>query len=169
LTTVVIENVTQTQLRQLAKAFAQQLLANAPMPQVVALQGELGAGKTTFTQALFDALGVSHGVNSPTFVLFQQYKLDQGLVLNHADLYRLSELMQDSDQVQSLEARLLALQEAMNQPMSITCVEWPSLLPDCSCYWQWQLELCHVSESPDLRSLRLLRAPKGASTQWFSV
>lgn len=54
---------------------------------VVCLEGDLGAGKTTFTQGLAAALGVPGRVNSPTFCIVQEHRGEVFLV--HMDLYRL--------------------------------------------------------------------------------
>ena len=54
---------------------------------VVCLEGDLGAGKTTFTQGLAAALGVPGRVNSPTFCIVQEHR--GPLLLVHMDLYRL--------------------------------------------------------------------------------
>ena len=58
---------------------------------IVALDGELGAGKTTFTRGLGEALGVRGAVTSPTFVLARTHPRAAGLPpLVHVDAYRLS-------------------------------------------------------------------------------
>ena len=54
---------------------------------VVCLEGDLGAGKTTFTQGLAAALGVPGRVNSPTFCIVQEHR--GPVLLVHMDLYRL--------------------------------------------------------------------------------
>jgi len=54
------------------------------------LQGDLGLGKTTFTQIIAQKLGIKQAVNSPTFTLCQQYKLKDDYYLNHFDFFRLS-------------------------------------------------------------------------------
>lgn len=56
---------------------------------VIALHGDLGAGKTTFVQYLAAELGVSRPVTSPTFTLVGEYPLPDGGLLVHMDLYRL--------------------------------------------------------------------------------
>lgn len=65
---------------------AHQLVAG----DIVALNGELGAGKTTFTRGLGKALGVRGAVTSPTFVLARTHPRDSGAALVHVDAYRLS-------------------------------------------------------------------------------
>jgi len=57
---------------------------------LVALNGELGAGKTTFTRGLGSALGVRGAVTSPTFVLARTHPRDSGAPLVHVDAYRLA-------------------------------------------------------------------------------
>lgn len=57
---------------------------------IIALAGDLGAGKTTFTQGLAHGLGIRAAVTSPTFVLINRYAAADGRVLQHADCYRLA-------------------------------------------------------------------------------
>lgn len=69
-------------------------LAKRVKPQdTIALEGDLGAGKTTFTQAFAKGLGISRTVNSPTFTIMKQY--NGKLPLNHLDVYRLKESDED--------------------------------------------------------------------------
>ncbi len=64
-----------------------QLLRNG---DVLALIGDLGAGKTVFTQGVAEGLGIRVPVTSPTFVLINCYRAADGRVLQHADCYRLT-------------------------------------------------------------------------------
>ena len=73
---------------------AKKLAAELKPGDVVCLEGDLGAGKTTFTQGLAAALGVSGRVNSPTFCIVQEHRRQSAAVggsrlLVHMDLYRL--------------------------------------------------------------------------------
>lgn len=54
---------------------------------VLTLEGDLGAGKTTFTKSVAKGLGITRNVNSPTFTILKQY--EGRLPLNHLDVYRL--------------------------------------------------------------------------------
>ena len=66
---------------------ARQLAPELKPGDVICLEGDLGAGKTTFTQGLAAALDVPGRVNSPTFCIVQEHRGDKLLV--HMDLYRL--------------------------------------------------------------------------------
>ena len=92
---------------------------------VVALLGDLGAGKTTFVQGLARGLNISEIVTSPTFVIVNEYKIpDKKSSLYHIDLYRTDDISQISD---------LGFQDIFNTD-SIVVIEWAekaqNLLPD---------------------------------------
>ena len=76
---------------------AGEFLMKKPANMVVALYGEMGAGKTTFTKALCKVLGVVDGVNSPTFNLINEYRTDKGEVVYHFDFYRIDKLEEAFD------------------------------------------------------------------------
>jgi tRNA threonylcarbamoyladenosine biosynthesis protein TsaE len=78
------------------------------------LEGDLGAGKTTFTQGLGRALGVTDAVTSPTFVLMNVYPTSAGFDLVHVDVYRLDRLS---------EVVELALPEMLDDG-AVVVVEW---------------------------------------------
>lgn len=85
---------------------------------VITLDGDLGAGKTAFSQAVAKAIGVRQVVNSPTFTIIKEY-VGEHLPFYHMDVYRLS---QD-------EADELGLDEYFFGE-GITLVEWSSLIVD---------------------------------------
>ncbi|WP_233192183.1 tRNA (adenosine(37)-N6)-threonylcarbamoyltransferase complex ATPase subunit type 1 TsaE [Sporosarcina sp. P34] len=62
-------------------------------PDVLTLEGDLGAGKTTFTKALAKAMGITRTVSSPTFTIIKQYEGDYPF--NHLDVYRLANSEED--------------------------------------------------------------------------
>ena len=84
---------------------------------LVALNGELGAGKTTFTRGLGAALGVRGAVTSPTFVLARTHPRENGAPLVHVDAYRLQSAVELDDLDIDFER-------------SITVVEWGTGLLD---------------------------------------
>ncbi len=87
---------------------------------VLLLEGDLAAGKTTLTRGLVCALGGDeHDVSSPTFVLLQSYRCEGGEIatVHHVDLYRLGELVSD--------LREIGIEEILSEPTAIVAVEWP--------------------------------------------
>lgn len=72
---------------------AEQLAQLLSPPDVITLEGDLGAGKTTFTQAFAKGLGVTRTVSSPTFTIIKQYEGTHPL--NHLDVYRLADSEED--------------------------------------------------------------------------
>ena len=74
------------------RALGRQIGVAAQPGDVLLLSGELGAGKTVFTQGVGEGLGVAETVNSPTFVLLHEYH--GRLTVYHYDLYRLTNIEQ---------------------------------------------------------------------------
>lgn len=84
---------------------------------VIALSGDLGAGKTTFVQQLAQIVGVTETVNSPTYVLVKSYETTDSILstLIHIDAYRIEH---DS------EMKPLHFTELLNNPHTLICIEW---------------------------------------------
>lgn len=82
---------------------------------VITLEGDLGAGKTTFTKALGKAMGIKKVINSPTFTILKSYKGDMNL--HHIDAYRLEHASQD-----------LGFEELYED--GLTIIEWPIYMKD---------------------------------------
>jgi tRNA threonylcarbamoyladenosine biosynthesis protein TsaE len=80
---------TEVETRQVAAQLAVLLKPG----DVVTLEGELGAGKTTFTKGLANGLGVKRHVSSPTFTIIKEYQGE--LPLYHMDVYRLENSEED--------------------------------------------------------------------------
>lgn len=73
--------------------FARNLANILPKNSIVCLDGQIGAGKTTFTKFLGKALGITETINSPTYTIMKMYENDP--VLYHLDVYRLDGIGHD--------------------------------------------------------------------------
>lgn len=73
------------------RAFGKKMGQEARPGQVICLNGDLGVGKTIFTQGFAEGLGISEPVNSPTFTIVQQYDTGR-LPLYHFDVYRIGDI-----------------------------------------------------------------------------
>lgn len=68
---------------------AAELVTLLSKPSFVAIQGEMGAGKTTFVQALLRELGIEHPDGSPTYAIVHEYVTKLGINAYHLDCYRI--------------------------------------------------------------------------------
>ena len=85
---------------------------------VICLHGDLGTGKTTFSQFVAKNLGVKRKVNSPTFVIMKRYMLKHKNFKNlfHLDAYRLKNHQ---------ELLVLGWEEIISKPENLILIEWP--------------------------------------------
>lgn len=106
------------ELKALADVFANQLRSG----NIVCLQGDLGAGKTTFVQYVGKAIGVPEEITSPTYTMVALYDVGQNprtiLRFIHIDAYRES---MDTNYVQEI------IDTAESQH-AVVCIEWPEKL-----------------------------------------
>jgi tRNA threonylcarbamoyladenosine biosynthesis protein TsaE len=103
------------------KAIARELATTLKGGEFIALIGDLGAGKTTFSQGLVDALGSKARVKSPTFTVMNEYRIDppkNGIVrVIHVDFYRFSK---------ETELGALSLEDEMRAD-TVIVAEWPNV------------------------------------------
>jgi tRNA threonylcarbamoyladenosine biosynthesis protein TsaE len=92
-----------------------------PVPRLIILRGDLGAGKTTLVKGIAAALGAAKpdDVTSPTFTLVQEYQ-GRKVRLYHLDLYRLET---------ERELLTLGIDEMISQPDALVLVEWGEKFP----------------------------------------
>lgn len=108
---------------------------------VIGLSGDLGAGKTTFVQALAAVLGVSDTVTSPTFTIMKRYTTADSVfpVLVHIDAYRI-----DSPE----EMEVLRFHDLCAQKGALICIEWPErieqILPSSALRYVFSLDQNNV-------------------------
>lgn len=101
------------------KTAAKQLLDLMGSNRVLAMHGEMGAGKTTFIHALCEVLGVEDVVTSPTFAIINQYLYNLDKTIYHIDLYRLKN---------NQEAVATGVDDCLYSG-SYCFVEWPEKAP----------------------------------------
>ncbi len=106
-----------------ARDFLARLTPRNGAATVVALSGELGAGKTTFVQAIAKVLGVEEVVTSPTFVIEKIYALEGQKFsrLIHIDAYRLNG---------AHELEVLGWKELLADQGNFILIEWPEKVAD---------------------------------------
>jgi len=134
-------------------ALGQRLGQHLRSGQVIALHGDLGAGKTVLTQGIAAVLGINARVTSPTFTLVSEYVRPSGDLLIHIDCYRLGSPDQNDG---ALEAAFFGLDEIVDRRDAIVIIEWAervaSLLP--SDYLEITLRYANVT--PDHRQIHCL-------------
>ncbi|NTW46070.1 MAG: tRNA (adenosine(37)-N6)-threonylcarbamoyltransferase complex ATPase subunit type 1 TsaE [Candidatus Moranbacteria bacterium] len=134
---VISESVEDT--RRIAAGF----VANVSPGSVVALFGDLGAGKTAFSAGILSALGAKGPFQSPTFVIMHRYDLAtpsaQGIRrIYHIDAYRIDD---------PEELRKLGFEEWISDPEGLVLIEWPERLGDLLPEDATRVSLSWVSET----------------------
>ena len=102
------------------EAFAAKLAASLPFGSVLALHGDLGAGKTVFARGFARGLNITEPISSPTFTILQEYPVD-GKFFYHLDLYRID----NSD-----AAYAFGIDEFLYAEDAMTLIEWPERIED---------------------------------------
>lgn len=135
----------QTYLKDLEQTllWGEHLGRTCPLPLVIGLKGDLGAGKTSLCQGIGKGFGVEEILTSPTFTLVQTYASQRGH-LYHLDIYRLKGLDDLLD---------LGLEEWLQQPDVLVLIEWFAHFTN----WPFEVPLLEVelSHAPPGRQLRL--------------
>lgn len=116
-------------MRQFGVEFAARLRPG----DVVLLHGDLGAGKTTFTQGVAEGLGVQGVVQSPTFDLVREHE-GREMRLYHLDLYRLD----DPDELENI-----GYETYLDPPDGVSLIEWPERAGDWLPASFWLLRIEH--------------------------
>ncbi|MFH1781683.1 MAG: tRNA (adenosine(37)-N6)-threonylcarbamoyltransferase complex ATPase subunit type 1 TsaE [Patescibacteria group bacterium] len=139
--------------RDLGKKIARwfTLRSEATKGKVICLYGELGAGKTTFTQGLAGGLGIKKNITSPTFILMREYQTRNPstrnpLTLYHLDCYRL-EKPQDTAG--------LGLKDLFNNPDNIICIEWAKKIKEFLPEKRTDIYFKNIGE--DLREIKIIQ------------
>jgi len=123
--------------------FASRLAGYLQPGDVIALEGDLGAGKTTFTQGLAKGLEIKKTVNSPTFTIIKEYK--GKLPLYHMDVYRVEDGLED-----------LGFDEYFEGD-GVTVVEWAHLIEEQLPLERLTIFLYHAGDE----GRKIVLVPKG--------
>ncbi len=99
---------------------AQTFVENMGDGSVFALYGGMGAGKTTFTKAVCECLGVTDAINSPTFAIVNEYRSESAELIYHFDFYRIKKLEEVYDMGY----------EDYFYSGALCFIEWPELIED---------------------------------------
>ena len=159
----VSKNIKDTE--KIAQDFLKKLKVNKKKATVVGLYGELGSGKTSFTQAVTKLLGVKRKVNSPTFVIMKRYELSKpkkagckNFLANktkpvpagenfstqpffehvfHLDAYRLKN---------EKELLYLGWEEIISNPKHLIFIEWPEMVIKAMPKKHHKISIAHTKE-----------------------
>ncbi len=113
-------------------AIGQELMDSIEGDALIALKGNLGAGKTAFTKGIAKSLGIKEPITSPTFTLLKEYEGKRNL--KHIDAYRLENM--DSDP--------LALYDLMGED-AVIVIEWSEFIKDL--YPDYLVEIEYIDEN----------------------
>lgn len=131
------KNIKETE--QIAKKFLAQIKPNKTRATVVGLYGDLGVGKTTFTQFIAKKIGVKDKLKSPTFVIMKNYKLKTKnyKLFYHIDAYRLKN---------EKEFLHLGWEEILNNKEHLIFIEWPENVIKALPSKHSQVKISHIRE-----------------------
>lgn len=116
-----MKKMLETNSPEETERIASGLARTLPPGSVVALYGDLGAGKTVFARGFARGLGITEPLSSPTFTIVQEYPVPGGGNLYHLDLYRID----NSD-----AALAFGVDEFLNDPAARILLEWPERIED---------------------------------------
>jgi len=125
--------ISSLQTKKLGELLAQELCGS----EIICLSGDLGAGKTTFTQGLLKGLKIKGPYTSPTFAILKEYKIPKHPKspsrIFHIDAYRIG----------AKDLQELGFKDFAGKPGTITIIEWPEkvkkIIPKNSVwiYFEW--------------------------------
>lgn len=140
------------QFRELAITLGEQLRAG----DIVLLIGDLGSGKTTFTQFLGQALGVSDRITSPTYTLVGEYAVENNpdiRTLIHMDLYRIGE---SNKQIPLNNKYIQEVLDTAIHMKAVVVIEWPEKFGIASNLHCWKIAI-GPGDTPQGRSVTVGR------------
>ena len=109
-----INSLTTTDTEAAGALFAKEIISDSTLPRFVAMEGDLGVGKTVFVRGFVSAISAGSAVRSPTFTLVNEYRKGE-VPIFHFDMYRIS----DDDELYSM-----GFYDYLNDRRAISLVEW---------------------------------------------
>ena len=137
--TINLDSISATQ------KFASEMAAKIQNPCVIAMTGDLGSGKTTFTQGFARGMGIKDNVGSPTFKLVSEYK-GEHLLLNHVDCYRLEN---------EKDFFNIGGKKYLEPDKAITIIEWSEKITNVIPWDAIIIDFKRIPEKPDVRILMI--------------
>lgn len=128
-----IEYIVRTNSTEETLQFSKELAQKLQPGDVITLEGDLGAGKTTFTKGLAVGLDINKNVSSPTFTIIKEY--NGRLPLYHMDVYRLEDSYEDLGFDEYFEGQ------------GVTVVEWAHLIEEQLPNELLQIKITHGEEN----------------------
>ncbi len=125
------------------RSFAQKMASLLPAGTMIAMEGEMGSGKTTFAQGFAQGLGIRENVGSPTFKLVSEYTGTE-LKLYHIDCYRLEN---ENDFFNIGGEQYLVPNDG------ITLIEWAEMLKQVLPENCIRIHFSRIADAPDKRDL----------------
>ncbi len=110
----IIFSKSEKQTKKIGQILGQEILKQK-QTIILALVGELGAGKTTFLKGLAKGLGIKKTIISPTFLIFKEYPINKQRKFYHFDCYRLKS---------KKELFSLGFEDIINQKKAVIAIEW---------------------------------------------
>ena len=118
---------------------------NIKLGEIILLHGNLGSGKTTFTQGLAKGLGIKRRIISPTFIIVRHYGLSKGNFY-HIDLYRTED---------NLDILGLGIGEILSDKNNIVSIEWAEKLKDFLPKDRTEIHFKYINENK--REIKILK------------
>jgi tRNA threonylcarbamoyladenosine biosynthesis protein TsaE len=137
------EYIVRTNSTEETLQFSKELAQRLQPGDVITLEGDLGAGKTTFTKGLAVGLDINKNVSSPTFTIIKEY--NGRLPLYHMDVYRLEDSYEDLGFDEYFEGQ------------GVTVVEWAHLIEEQLPNELLQIKITHGEENSRILTI----TPKG--------
>jgi tRNA threonylcarbamoyladenosine biosynthesis protein TsaE len=142
---IVMESIITTKNTDETQIFGRNLSARLKNGSVVALYGDLGSGKTQLVKGICRGLRVTQTVNSPTFIIVNEYSSSAYPKIFHFDLYR----MKTQDEILDM-----GFADYLNNS-GIVLIEWPEHVEDILPQDTVKIHIAHTDENENFRWIRL--------------